>query len=284
MKINVMIAGAQKAGTSSLKYYLEQHPDVSSHINLECDYFTSEEENFDEYFKKYFSSPQKVVLAKQAHIYKEDKFIKKLHAHNKNVKILFILREPIERLISAYDMGRNDWIDFTPDAFVDALNANAKGDYNLVFNTLIKLGDYGRAAQLFYEYFDKEQVLFVSFDSLKNKPLETVLNAYKFIGVDEKFIPELQKKNTAYTQKYFLLRKAFSFLRQSKLNKFAKIILPYRYFFATKKFIENINRKPISEPDKTELDGNVLSLLTEYYKKTNIMFEDISGIRVKEFF
>lgn len=106
MKIDVMIAGAQKAGTSSLKYYLQQHPEISSHINLECDYFVSEQADFDKYFVQYFETPNKVILAKYAGIYKQENFLKKLYIHNQNCKLIFILREPVDRLVSAYDMEK----------------------------------------------------------------------------------------------------------------------------------------------------------------------------------
>ena len=90
MKIDIMIGRAHRAATSSLKYYISQHSDILTHINLECDYFTSDHNNFKRYYSKYFDPAEKITLAKHAYLYKEEPFVKKLYTHNPDCKIIFI--------------------------------------------------------------------------------------------------------------------------------------------------------------------------------------------------
>ena len=43
MKVNLFIVGAPKAGTTSLHFYLQQHPDVCMSVIKEPNYFTAKE-------------------------------------------------------------------------------------------------------------------------------------------------------------------------------------------------------------------------------------------------
>ena len=59
--IDVMIAGAPKAGTSSLKNYLWQHPQVCMHKQREFPFFTSDEmypAGYETYFEEFFGGLQ----------------------------------------------------------------------------------------------------------------------------------------------------------------------------------------------------------------------------------
>lgn len=57
--INVMIAGAQKSGTTSLADYLAQHSQITTHKQLEMTFFVNDEEyqrGYQSIFNNYFSS------------------------------------------------------------------------------------------------------------------------------------------------------------------------------------------------------------------------------------
>lgn len=43
-KIDIFIIGAQKAGTTSLKNYLGEHPQINTHTTKEFSYFYDDEE------------------------------------------------------------------------------------------------------------------------------------------------------------------------------------------------------------------------------------------------
>ncbi len=47
LKINFLIVGTQKGGTTSLRYYLSAHPEIYIHPTKECKFFIIEE-----YYKK----------------------------------------------------------------------------------------------------------------------------------------------------------------------------------------------------------------------------------------
>jgi len=51
--IDLMIIGAQKAGTTSLKNYLGEHPEICTHERIEFMFFVNEQE-YKQGYKKIF--------------------------------------------------------------------------------------------------------------------------------------------------------------------------------------------------------------------------------------
>ena len=129
-KIDLFIVGAQKAGTSSLKNYLSEHPEVSTHLPQEFSYFydDNEFEKGEEFaLGKYYNDKAdfKVRIAKHAHLYSSEKAIKRLHEHNPDCKIIFILRNPVERTFSSYQMEKlYNRVDFTFEELVSSLDGS----------------------------------------------------------------------------------------------------------------------------------------------------------------
>ena len=72
MKVNTFIVGAPKAGTTSLHYYLQQHPDVCMSEIKEPNYFTAQEVvklyydvspvNSEDWYHSIFTKPTRKVI------------------------------------------------------------------------------------------------------------------------------------------------------------------------------------------------------------------------------
>ena len=65
-KIDIAIIGAQKAGTTSLKNYLGEHSEVTTHPHTEFSFFADEdqfESGYNNVFEKYFGT--KLIRANQ---------------------------------------------------------------------------------------------------------------------------------------------------------------------------------------------------------------------------
>ncbi|MEO8116283.1 MAG: hypothetical protein ABI653_01465, partial [Bacteroidota bacterium] len=96
-QIDLMIVGAQKAGTTSLNNYLAQHPNIFTHFTLEFNMFRSPED-FEKGFQFYLDNTidkeiktnrDKIKLvAKRVGIMHDKKMISLLKSHNPNVKIV----------------------------------------------------------------------------------------------------------------------------------------------------------------------------------------------------
>jgi hypothetical protein len=118
---NFIIAGALKAGTTSLHEYLGQHPQIYKSPIKETRYFTYDPENPDHVSKGYRVFPVQTMgeyLAQFAGVKDEvaigeatPNYLISPHAPVRikeiipNVRLIFSLRNPVQRLYSLYVMG-----------------------------------------------------------------------------------------------------------------------------------------------------------------------------------
>ena len=115
-KIQLMIVGAQKAGTSSLLRYLAQHPDIHTHAQPEMTFFLQAREytrGYEWAFGKYFTGQNshdeiqdKHLIAKNVMVMHSPEVMQRIYEHNPEIHLVVLLREPVARAYSAYWWAR----------------------------------------------------------------------------------------------------------------------------------------------------------------------------------
>ena len=125
-----MIAGAEKAATSSLKDYLGQHPGILTHQAREFTYFVNDDAyqaGLDTALQQHsMSEPgDRRLLAKSVGIMYLPKAQQRLHEHNPDVKLAILLRHPIDRAYSAFHFARQQGWETLED-FEAALQAGVE--------------------------------------------------------------------------------------------------------------------------------------------------------------
>ena len=115
-KVQLMIVGAQKSGTSSLLRYLAQHPDIHTHAQPEMTFFLQQREyarGYEWAFTKYFAGEQdrakvedKQLIAKNVMVMHSPEVLQRIYEHNPEVHLVVLLREPVARAYSAYWWAR----------------------------------------------------------------------------------------------------------------------------------------------------------------------------------
>ncbi len=115
-KIQLMIVGAQKSGTSSLLRYLAQHPDIHTHAQPEMTFFLQAREytrGYEWAFNKYFASEHtdneigdKQLIAKNVMVMHSPEVMQRIYEHNPEIHLVVLLREPVARAYSAYWWAR----------------------------------------------------------------------------------------------------------------------------------------------------------------------------------
>src|SRR2546421_13021843 len=117
-KIDLMIVGAQKSGTTSLKNYLGQHPEVVTHLETEFSYFFHESEYvkgpagmFRKNFLNALQGRSKKIIAKSAGLYVDEAALERLKELNPHYKLVLLLRNPVQRAHPSYLMERS-WVGF----------------------------------------------------------------------------------------------------------------------------------------------------------------------------
>jgi hypothetical protein len=107
--IQILVAGAQKAGTTSLSAYLQHHPSIFGHVTPELPYFVDDdmyERGWDAAARRCYERTGPGIgqlrLAKSAGVCFLPAAAARAHHHNPQMRVLVVLRDPVHRAVSAY--------------------------------------------------------------------------------------------------------------------------------------------------------------------------------------
>ena len=116
MKVNTFIVGAPKAGTSSLHFYLNQHPEICMSSVKEPNFFSAKEvENLyynsqivssTKDYNSLFESDVKIKGESSVSYLYYKEVAKRIYEYNAKAKIIIMLRKPVDRLFSHYLMDK----------------------------------------------------------------------------------------------------------------------------------------------------------------------------------
>jgi hypothetical protein len=173
--------GAQRAGTSWLYNCLLEHPEVYM-PQKEVHYFDKLHKTHDInwYTNLFNNTSDKQVTGEITpdYMYHQDT-IRALHQNFPDTKLIIILRNPIERSYSAFNLFR------------------AHGRFkNMTFDEALKSEPFLLEQSLYYEqlenvfrFFNKEQVLIKFYEDITDKPKAFYLSVCEFLKIDPNFQP-----------------------------------------------------------------------------------------------
>lgn len=221
--VNFLIAGVQKAGTTSLDHYLRQHPEVEMANTKEVHFF-DDEKIFSKTKIEYNKLTKHFDRQKRAKVYGENTPIylfwepsmRRIRDYNPSMKIIAILRNPIERAFSGWNMERNR--NMESDDFLYAIQHEAMrmgrplSEESRVYSYTSR-GLYAGQIRRAFDNFPKDQLLFIKYEDYVKDPGAVLLDVFEFLKVDPeqyRFNP-IEKNKTAYLrpmssqEKQFLL-------------------------------------------------------------------------------
>jgi hypothetical protein len=191
---NFLIIGAQKAGTTFIQKCAREHPDVFSPAKEvrffeDPDYLQTDFKQFEALFDKV--SHEKAIGIKRPDYLARPECPERIYRHLPQAKLILVLRNPVERALSAYfhQMTRG----FLPiKSAEEGLMKIVKGDYKEAYPKsaeIIEYGFYHHYLARYLNYFDREQLCIILFEAMKKDPFETMKRIYNFIGVNDHYIP-----------------------------------------------------------------------------------------------
>lgn len=186
--------GASKSGSTWLFGLLNQHTQLNMSKIKETKFFTYEcEKGKNYYLRKYFNECKEAKYCVDfSPIYLIDTTVpKKIHETlGDDVKLIFIFRNPIDRLYSQYHMNKRfgfenlDFLDavFRPKSERIALSlGNFKHTYG---NNYIGESLYNEALKRYLEYFSMEKIHIVIFEELINNPQNELRKIFEFLKIE----------------------------------------------------------------------------------------------------
>jgi hypothetical protein len=193
-KVNFVIAGAQKAGTSALDVYLRAHPQICM-ANLKEVHFFDNEDVFKKsetdyaFYHSFFSpNPRHRLLGETTPIYMYwYDAPKRIWEYNPSMKIIIILRNPIERAYSHWNMERareNDSYSFWDAIQSEQQRCRESLPYQHRIYSYVNRGFYTEQLRRVWLYFPMEQTLILRNEDLRHKPREMIDAICGFLAVD----------------------------------------------------------------------------------------------------
>jgi hypothetical protein len=193
--VNFIICGTQKGGTSALDSYLRDHPEICMADSKEVHFFDNEAYflNKEPIYSKYHSSfsPKKshklIGEATPIYMYWHDA-PRRILEYNPDMKLIVLLRNPIERAYSHWNMERSRNADNL--SFWNAIqNEQERCREALPFQhrvySYIDRGFYLDQLRRLWSCFPKDRILILKNEYLKNQPNEALQDVCDFLEVDQ---------------------------------------------------------------------------------------------------
>jgi Sulfotransferase domain len=183
---NLIIVGAPKAGTSSLHHYLDQHPQVAMSAVKELSYFWREDwRERRAWYEAQFELPgvEVRVRGESTPFYASYPFRldvpERMHELVPDVKLIYLVRDPIERLLSHWVQraGQGERIPF----------ARWMDEYDRPDNQIVCPSRYWLQIGRYMNVFDRSQLLVLDQQDLKARRGETLREVFRFLEVDDSF-------------------------------------------------------------------------------------------------
>jgi hypothetical protein len=202
-KPNLIILGAQKCGSTSLAYYLGQHPDIYL-LPQEGHFFSknSWENNIDNYLNLFSNRQERYIGEKTPHYFHHPSACKRIKKFcNNDVKFIVILRNPVDRAYSAYywwsGKGKIDYKNFEECINAKITRMGIKG-----------IGKYISHLKKWYKLYPKECILCLKTEDLDNNPQQVLNKVCDFLSLPY-FIPKYmgRKKVQKYKPMNIRIRK-----------------------------------------------------------------------------
>ena len=281
-RIQVMIAGAQKAGTSSLKHYLGQHPDIHTHERNEIVFFIHDPEyslGYEQVYPGYFGAgppEHALILAKSAGIMYMPEAVDRLWEHNPDIRIIVSLRNPVDRAYSAYwHARRKGWENL--DSFQDALDAEParlREDRTKWRQcAYVDRGKYCDQVVRLWERFGKEQVTIVFLDDLHKDPLGSCRKLFSELGIDPDFTPlSREHANRAATVRSAWVAKLL--VSSGAIKSGISWLIPSGARFHIRKRVKQFNEVGFVPPP---IDPEARVRLQEYFEPYNVELRRLLG-------
>jgi hypothetical protein len=220
-----LIIGAAKCGTTSLYDYVIQHPDIYPALRKETKFFdvdfkmgiTWYRSNFPLKFFKFIIEKikKKKFLTGEA----TPGYLHNYHCANRihnvlpNIKLIIILRNPIDRSFSDYQMrvrGNHEIRTFS-DVIKHEENLLAEGvdllkdekyfKYGAKFRPYLSWGHYFDELEPWLKLFSKENFLFIKTRNLNENPVTTLNHIFKFLDLKSFEIKNLERHNVGKYEK-----------------------------------------------------------------------------------
>jgi hypothetical protein len=272
---NLFIVGAMKCGTSSLHFYLDQHPSISMSSDKEPSVFTDERwmEELVRYGELLDGSAP--VRGESSTNYSKwpafPNVPERIARVVPDARLIYIVGDPFSRTVAHY-------VQLVADGAEDRPLREALRNLEDQRNTYVWNSRYGTQIERYLEHFPAENLLVLDRHELLDERAATLRKVFRFLGVDEHFSsPRFQELlNTGHDKRR--LGRIGVRLRASGAAEAYRRALPAGWRRRLSPGLRTVVSRPVERP---ALDAETFGRLAEIYEPEMRRLEELTGKRVK---
>jgi hypothetical protein len=290
---NFLIIGAAKSGTTSLYHYLQQHPQIYMN-GKEPSFFALKDQNIQysgpgdqEGFIKHAITDLKAYEAifdgingqlawgeaSVLYLYSPEAPVRIKH-YIPDVKLIAILRNPIDRAFSSYMHLRRDGREPLDDFFeaLQAENSRIKANWEHQWHYR-SMGCYYSQLKRYYKHFSPEQISIYTYEEFKDDPFNVLKSIIQFLGVNVHFVPDISVKHNISGMPRISMLHTF-LIKPNRVKDIFKPLVPLsarrQYGTRLRNWNTNIN-------NKQQISNNTRQYLANFFKDEILNLQDLIG-------
>ena len=221
-RLDFIVPGAQKSGTTALHYFLGKHPQIALPDRQELHFFDEEavfaRQPVDyELLHGRFGPVASSTIAGEvtpSYFYWKPA-MERIRNYNPQIKLVILLRNPIDRAFAHWNMQRfkdREPLDFLPAVREEPRRIAQPLSIESRRFAYVVRGFYSAQLERVFNFFPREQVKIVKFENFRDRKQETLDRIFDFLGVrrlrvtrdrDRNVVP-YERAMTSEERKYLL--------------------------------------------------------------------------------
>lgn len=193
-KLDFILAGAQKSGTTALHYFLQKHPRIDMGDQQEMHFFDNDEIFSHgpvdyESLHRHFGRPAKSTITGDctpSYLYYAPA-AERIRNYHPQIKLLVLLRNPVERAFAHWNMQRfkgREPLDFFQAVKEEKTRIAGAPPLEARRFAYVDRGFYAQQLERFFRFFPRHQMKIVKFEEFKDRPEKTLESIFAFLGLE----------------------------------------------------------------------------------------------------
>jgi sulfotransferase family protein len=188
MRVGFLGGGTERAGSTWLDACLREHPHVLLPVVKEIHFFSSDSRYAQgvEWYHSFFErSASRPLIGEVSPTYLRAASIaaERIYAYRPDIKLIFILRDPIQRAYSHYVLRLASGTEC--QAIEDAITTDSQ---------YVRSGLYYSHLLYYLRFFSREQMLILLYDDLVRDPMVVFSEVCAFLNSGVEFIPSVLRQ------------------------------------------------------------------------------------------
>lgn len=266
-QLRFVCIGSQKAGTTSFHDILVQHPNVGLPSHKETQFFIDDaqyKKGLSYYFNYHFKGTQKNAILGEVNpqfCYVE-KTAQRLKQHFKDLKVVMIIRNPVDRAFSHYQMTQRRGLEnLSFEIALEKEKERLSDEHGQLHHSYADRGLYSNQIERYQKLFGVKNVKVIIFDDFIKSTPKVMQDVCDFIEVPQfDFNFDIQSNQASESKSKWLRNFLY---RPSLLKKFlGKLLMSQKVRDNVAQKLDKANLKP---GKKERLNGSTKKKIYQQY-------------------